>query len=230
MGEKTIRKELSMDSNKPEFTQEGKPPTNQTLKTQVEAEAALTRQASLGDPIAFTKLYELYIDDIYHYCYSRVGDIFEAENSTSETFTRALEALSQKHFTWQGKPLGAWLHGIAANVVHEHIRKSMKMSFIDELDHVLPPNEPVSEQPDMLETVIQREKQDAIWQLLKEFSVEEQQLLVLRYSYELSYAEIAKRLGRSENACKQLHYRVLKKLKLKAQEIDLWSEVTRNER
>ena len=227
-----------MDS-KPEFTREGKPQTSQrvssdhpdeTLKTQVEAEAALARQASQGDPIALTKLYELYIDDIYRYCYSRVGNISEAENLTSETFTRALEALSQKHFTWQDKPLGAWLHGIAANVVREYFRKSMKMSIIKGWDHVRAPNELVSEQPDMLETVIQKEKQDAIWQLLKEFPIEEQQLLVLRHGYELSYAEIAKRFGRSENACKQLHYRVLKKLKLKAQEIDLWSEVTRNER
>jgi hypothetical protein len=36
-------------------------------------------------------------------------------------------------------------------------------------------------------------------------------------------------LSRGENACKQWHYRVLKKLKLKAQEVDLWTEVPKDE-
>jgi RNA polymerase sigma-70 factor, ECF subfamily len=217
-----------MDS-KPEFTKEVKSNTSQTMRMQLDAEAALVRQASQGDSIALTKIYELYIDDIYSFCYSRVGNISEAENLTSETFTRALEALSHGHFTWQGKPLGAWLYGIAANVVREYMRKSMNAPIIEELDHLLAHNEPESEQPDMLETLIQKEKQDAIWQLIKELTVEEQRILVLRHGYELSYAEIAERLGRGENACKQFHYRVLKKLKLKAQEVDLWTEVPKDE-
>jgi hypothetical protein len=79
MGEKTIRRILSMD-NKPEFTKERTSNTSQTKRMQLDAEAALVRQASLGDSIALTKIYELYIDDIYSYCYSRVGNISEAEN------------------------------------------------------------------------------------------------------------------------------------------------------
>ena len=198
-------------------------------RAELAEEESLVRRASQGDSTALAKIYETYIDDIYRYFYSRVSNISEAETLTSETFTRALEALSHKHFTWQGKPLGAWLHGIAANVIREYTRKSMKAPFIEGLNDLLEPNEPVSEQPDMLETLIQQEKQNAIWQLIKEFPIEEQQILVLRHGYGLSYAEIAQRLGRSENASKQLHYRVLKKLKLKAQEFDLWTEVTNAE-
>ena len=88
-------------------------------------------------------------------------------------------------------------------------------------------NEPVSEQVDVLDAMIQREEQDALWELVKELTQEEQRVLVMRHVYDLSYAEIAKQLNYvSEGACRQAHYRILNKLKLKAQEADLWSAVT----
>jgi RNA polymerase sigma-70 factor (ECF subfamily) len=200
--------------------------TEFTGEVKLAQEAALVRRASQGDAIALTKLYETHIDDIYRFCYSQVRNISDAETLTSETFLRAIEALSQGHFTWQGKPFGAWLYGIASRVVQEYRRKSLNLAITEEIDPGSESTEPVSEQPEVLDIILQREERDALWQLVKELTIEEQRILVFRHVYDMSYAEIARRLGSSENACKQAHYRVLKKLKLKAQEVDLWNQVT----
>ena len=68
------------------------------------------------------KLYERNIDRVYHYFYSRVSNVSEAEVLTSETFTRAIEALTRGHYIWIGAPFGAWLLGIGAHVLQERNR------------------------------------------------------------------------------------------------------------
>jgi RNA polymerase sigma-70 factor (ECF subfamily) len=215
-GEKSTRRILSMD-NKPEFAREGESPTSQRLpsdypgEVQLNAEAALVRQAGRGDIDALSQLYECYIDRIYRYFYKRVRSISEAEALTSEVFACAIEALQGSRCQWQNKPFGSWLHGIAANVVRKYIRESMSAPIIEELDC----NASMSEQSDMLETSVQREEQNALWQLIKELSGVEQRALVAGCGYRLSYVEVREWLGRSENACKQSHYRALSELKQK---------------
>src|SRR5947208_16914395 len=56
-------------------------------------EAEQVRRASLGDPNAFVELYEHYFDRVFRYFFDRVGNIFEAEVLTVETFTLAVYAL-----------------------------------------------------------------------------------------------------------------------------------------
>jgi RNA polymerase sigma-70 factor (ECF subfamily) len=193
-------------------------------------EAGLVRRASQGDSAALTKLYELYIDLLYRYIFSRVHNVYEAQTLVSETFTRAIVALSSRgRYTWQSKRFGAYLYGIAGNVLLERNRKLKNGPLSEELDRALEGHEPMSPEPDALDALVQREEQAALWQLIKELALEEQRILILRHVYELPYADIAQVLGRSENACKQFHYRVLRKLKLKAQETDLWAEVTQGE-
>ena len=209
------------------------PPPRDRLDKQSEVrlaeEAELVRRAKQGDSVALAKLYENYIDQIYRFIYNWVRNVYEAQTLTSETFTRAIEALSRGRYTWQDKRFGAWLYGIARNTLLERQRKLKQGPVTEELDRVLETHEPSSQEPDALDTLVQREEQTALWQLIKELALEEQRILILRHVYDLSYADIAQGLGRSENACKQLHYRVLRKLKLKAQETDLWTEVTQGE-
>jgi len=190
-------------------------------------EAELVRRASQGDTVALVKLYENYLDLIYHYIFSWTNNVYEAQALTSETFTRAIEALSRGRYTWQNKSFGAWLYGIATKILLERSRKLKNAPATEQLDQVLESHELVSQEPNALDALVQKEEQAALWQLIKELAVEEQRILIMRHVYDLPYADIAQLLGRSESACKQLHYRVLRKLKLKAQETDLWTEVTK---
>jgi RNA polymerase sigma-70 factor, ECF subfamily len=224
-----------MDAEEPEFTEKVQPLTIQVPLGQFEnqdevrlaEEAELVRRVSQGDSVALVKLYENYLDPIYRYIFSWVHNVYEAQTLTSETFTRAIEALSRGRYTWQNKSFGVFLNGIATKIHLERSRKLKNAPATEELDQALESHELVSQEPDVLDALVQKEEQAALWQLIKELAVEEQRVLIMRHVYDLPYADIAQLLGRSESACKQLHYRVLRKLKLKAQETDLWTEVTK---
>lgn len=173
------------------------------------------QRACQGDQDALIKLYERNIDRVYRYFYSRVSNVSEAEELTSETFTRAIEALTRGHYGWRGAPFGAWLIGIGAHVLQERYRELKHTQLtegLDDLEYRISP----SVERDVLDIIVDREDRDALWQLVRELPVVEQQVLIMRHAYNLSYAEIAGRLQRSEVACKQLHYRALTKLKDKA--------------
>ncbi len=184
-------------------------------------EARLVQRAMEGDTGAFAALYEASIAGVYRYIYRRLENVFEAENLTSETFTRAVDLLAQGRYDWQGRPFRAWLIGIAAKILQEQYRVLKSTPVMEDLNDILEHNEPASGEDDILDAIVQQEEHSALWQLVEELPVLERSVIILRHVYELSYAHIARRLGRSEDACKQIHYRALKKLRLKAQERQL---------
>ncbi len=184
----------------------------------VRLEGVLVRRAIQGDSGAVAKLYESHFEFVYGYFCRRIRSISATEDLTSETFTRAVEALSRGLYEWRGKPFRAWLLGIARKVFHEWIRDSKTRSSTERLDDLVARGDLVGEEPDLLDSLVQREERTALWQLVRKLPMEQQRLVILRYAYGLSYAEIAQRLDRSENACKQLHYRALQRLKREARE------------
>ncbi|MFL5655194.1 MAG: RNA polymerase sigma factor [Ktedonobacteraceae bacterium] len=174
-----------------------------------------TQRASQGDQDAFIKLYERYIGRVYDYFFNRVSNVSEAEVLTSETFTRAIGALTRGRYVWRGAPFGAWLLSIGMHVLQERNRELKKASVTEGLDD---PEHGLSSriQGDVLDIIVEREERDALWQLVGELPIVEQRVLIMRHKDNLSYAEIASLLQRSEAACKQLHYRALTKLRDKA--------------
>lgn len=192
-------------------------------ETRLAEEAARVRRASQGDQNALIEIYEQSFDPIYGYFYKRTSKS-EAEALTSETFTRAIEGLLHGQYTWRGKPFISYLFGIAARVLKEHRRELNNTSGSDSLDDLLEHNEPLSEEEDVLSILVRREESGDLWGLVRALPVAERRILILRHADGLSYAEIAQRLKRSVNACKQLHYRALENLKRKAHESGLWSE------
>jgi RNA polymerase sigma-70 factor (ECF subfamily) len=196
-------------------------------EAQLAEEARLVQRAMEGDARAFAALYEANLDAVYRYIYRRLESVFEAENLTSETFTRAVDLLAQGRYKSQGKPFAAWLFGIAAKVLQERYRSLKSTPVMEDLHDILEHSELVSGEDDILDSIVQREEYSALWQLVEELPVRERSVIILRHVYELSYAQIAERLGGGEDACKQLHYRALKKLRRKAQGADLLGDVSR---
>lgn len=195
-------------------------PIERAVELRLAQEAEWVRRASEGDQDALVKLYERNIDQLYRYFYSRVENISEAEELTSETFTRAIKGLLRGDYSVQGKPFGSWLFGIAARVLKELKRESKDTSDMKDVDELPEYSQPANE-GDILDSFVQQEERDALWQLVRELPVVEQRILVMRHVDGLSYAQIAKRLSRSEFACKQLHYRALERLKKKVHEAGL---------
>jgi RNA polymerase sigma-70 factor (ECF subfamily) len=182
-----------------------------------EQEKQLVQDVLKGDLKALEKVYEMYVDPVYGYAFRRTRSKTDAEELTSEIFTRAIKALAQGQYALQGKPFGAWLTGIARHTCQEwqrtHSKEATTIPFEDFSD-----DQHLGETQDALEILLKREEWDWLWQLILELPLIDQKILVLHSGYGLSHAEIARGLHTTESACKQRHYRALHALRMRAQQ------------
>jgi RNA polymerase sigma-70 factor, ECF subfamily len=167
---------------------------------------ALVELAKKGDAEAFGQLYDHYLSTVYRYIYYRVGTHALAEDLTSETFLRALRALST--FRWQGRDFGAWLVTIARNLVTDHYKSGrfrLEVATGEILDYDSAADGPEDDVLAMLAN-------EALVKALKKLGADQQECLVLRFLNGLSVAETAQVLAKSEGAVKQLQLRAVRNL------------------
>ncbi len=152
-------------------------------------------QAARHDPQAFGELYLLYVDQVFRYLYSRLGNVHEAEDVTGLTFLAAFESFDR--FRQDGN-FAPWLFTIARNKAMDHFRRNKKQeSDISE--------ETTSAEMDPLSSVIQSEQAVALSRLIQGLPEDEQELLRLRFLAEMTYGEIAHFLHRTEQAVKKTY-------------------------
>lgn len=166
-------------------------------------EAALVAAAQ-RDPRDFGPLYELYVDRIYRYAYRRVGTHHEAEDVTAQTFQQALQALPA--YEWRGLPFGAWLFRIAGNIVNRRGRSAGREIAVEDVT-VFSGFEPVDDDP--ADHVWRTEQAGELAEMLKRLPLDQQRVLVLKFSHGMKNREIGDLMGRSEGAIKQLVHRAL---------------------
>jgi len=84
------------------------------------SESEAIRQAQLGDPTAFERIYQLHSRRVYALCLRMVGNTAEAEDLAQEAFLQ----LFRKIGTFRGESaFSTWLHRLAVNVVLMKLRK-----------------------------------------------------------------------------------------------------------
>jgi RNA polymerase sigma-70 factor (ECF subfamily) len=163
----------------------------------VQDEESLVQRAKQRDQEAFAQLYEHYFDKIYRYVTLRTGNDAEAEDMTQQVFLNALQSISS--FKWKGIPFSAWLFRIAHNKVVDYLRRNKGTAV--PLDESLASN-------DGNPQVVAEHKQD-IGQLLlatKKLTGAQREVISLRFASELSIAQVAKVMGKSEGAVKALQH------------------------
>jgi RNA polymerase sigma-70 factor, ECF subfamily len=171
------------------------------LRNKQDAEAAQIR-AARADPKAFGLLYDRYAPPIYRYLLSRLGNVAEAQDVTSQTFLTAFEAFPRyQHLGY----FSAWLFSIARSKYIDHLRKARTQP--DSLDEQVK-----AELPDPLGQVIETERVSALKECIRALPEHEQELLRLRYVAGLSFAEVASILTKKEDAVKKSIYRLLDRL------------------
>lgn len=159
--------------------------------------------AAKDDPAAFGRLYDRYLQPVYRYLYSRLGDAHTAEDVTSQTFVAAYEALPKYRERGQ---FTAWLFRIARSKLYDHLRRSRREVGLEAAGELL-------EREDALGALIRAEELSRVRFLISHLNEEEQDLIRLRYVAELSFSEIAALLGKREDAVKKTLYRLLARLK-----------------
>jgi RNA polymerase sigma-70 factor (ECF subfamily) len=156
-----------------------------------------------NNPEAFVALYDRYVLRVYRYMLHRTGDEMTAEDLTSQVFLDALKNLP--HFSSR-VPFGAWLFTIARRRVADYYREFHPTASLEETQN-LP-----SLDVDPLKELIQTDRLKELETQLTCLDEGERELLRLRFSAELSFAEMGLLLGQKENTVKKSLYRLLDRL------------------
>jgi len=158
-------------------------------------------EAAQKDPRRFAELYENNFARVYAYVARRVRYREEAQDITAEVFHQALANLGR--FEWRGLPFSAWLMRIASNAIADRWKLVAR-------EHGNPtPGEPASKEISPEEI----EQRARLFRLVETLPDDQRRVIEMRFAQEKSINEIARELGRTDGAIKQLQFRGLESLR-----------------
>ena len=144
---------------------------------------------------------------IYSFAVYESRDHHAAEDLTEQTFLRALAALPrfQERGEGEGSTFRVWLFQIARHALSNERRRVRRHpeATLDAALAVRGPDDPS-------ETVAQRQLLEQAWAVVQRLPDDRRRALVLRFVEEMTTAEIATVLGRSEGAPRVLIHRALR--------------------
>jgi RNA polymerase sigma-70 factor (ECF subfamily) len=167
--------------------------------------------AARADPARFDALYRKYVAQVYNFAVYELGDHHEAEDATERTFLSALAALprfEERARVEDGRDASTfrvWLFRIARNVVAERRRRWRRRPEAP-LDLALATPDPL----DVERAVVEREAATTAWRAVDRLTGDRRRAVILRFVHEMSTAEIAAVLERSEGAVRVLIHRGLR--------------------
>lgn len=174
-----------------------------------EADERLLIQAAQRDPARFAELYELNFERVYAYIVRRVQDRAETEDLTAEVFHHALANLPQ--FEWRGIPFAAWLFRIAANLISDRRQRS-GLEVAD--------NERIGAAQASAAEIEAVERRATLFRLVDTLPAEQRRVVILRFVDQKSIKEVARDIGKTEGAVKQLQFRALSSLRARMEGAD----------
>jgi RNA polymerase sigma-70 factor, ECF subfamily len=168
-------------------------------------------EAAQADPAQFEALYRKYLAQVYSYAFYELRDHHDAEDVTERTFLAALTNLGR--FEERARPAdgdGAstfrvWLFRIARNAVAERSRRRRRRpeATLDAAATVAAPHDVEAE-------AALHDDAAAAWRAVGRLRGDRRRAVILRFVDEMSTAEIAGILDRSEGAVRVLIHRALR--------------------
>jgi RNA polymerase sigma-70 factor (ECF subfamily) len=163
--------------------------------------AAATPRARDGDDDALRLLYLLYADNVYGYVLGIVRDEHDAEDITSEVFSRLPRALTR--YQVSAAPFAAWLLRVARNAALDHLRAQRSV-----------PRAEIRASGETSETAEHqaRERLAGLREALETLPEDQRQVMLLRLVAGLTPGEVAVQLDRSVDAVHALHHRARRRM------------------
>jgi len=150
-------------------------------------------KAKKGDQVAFTFLLDHYWNEVYGFMLRRTENETDAEDITIDTFSKAFDKIGSYNPDFQ---FNTWLIAIAKNVHIDMLRKKKSSLFIeitdeeDEQAYNVADTAPTAE-----DELITEQNLSRLLQFIKELKPHYQEVIQLRYFQEMSYQEIADKIG-----------------------------------
>jgi RNA polymerase sigma-70 factor, ECF subfamily len=180
--------------------------------THLDRDRALV-EAARRDRQQFDALYRRYLAEVYNFAFYELGDHHAAEDATERTFLAALANLDR--FEERAQPAdgdGAstfrvWLFRIARNAIANERRQQRNhpSTAIDTAGDIVAAANVES-------SAVARDEVAAAWRAVSRLPGDRRRAIVLRFVEEMSTAEIAGVLGKSEGAVRVLLHRALRSL------------------
>ncbi len=150
---------------------------------------------------------ELYKENaalVYHFLLSKCGDSQVAEELTQETFLQAIRSVD----SYDGScKMSVWLCQIAKHLLYQYWRKQRISVPLEEEDRIL------SEKPGVERQVLAREELLEVLGRLHRLPVNMREVVYLRITGDLSFREIGRIMGKSENWARVNFFRAKELLK-----------------
>jgi len=158
-------------------------------------------EAALGRA-QFATVYEAYVDRIYSFVFSHVGNHEDAEDITSQVFIKTYKSLDK--FAGRGS-LESWLFQIARNAIADFWREHYKLPAV-----------PLADGWDLassddIPALDQTAREERVKHLLDRLPENYRDVLVQRFLLRASITETAKNLGVTEANARVLQFRALRR-------------------
>lgn len=173
-------------------------------------EQQIIKRVLAGDKQAYAHIINAYKNPLYATIVRMTGNAQIAQDLVQEAFIKIYEQLAK----YDGKgPFKSWLYRVATNYCIDEFRKKSYQMKTEELQ------EGTLQEPVHPEVIyIKNEQSRQLEHLLSKLPEKERAILLMRYSNELSYEEIAQLLQTTVSDVRNKLHRVKKKLRRQVKE------------
>jgi RNA polymerase sigma factor (sigma-70 family) len=166
-------------------------------------------EINLDGPPVVAQLYQQYASKIFNYIRQHVPSFEDAEDILVEVFVVALE--NEEIFTWEEKIQQAWLWRVTHNKVVDFYRRTKRKSDIPLSAFNEEAFEHDSASPE--QSSIRGEEDEQLHALIEKLSPLQQEVLQLRFAYDLKSTQIASQLGKRDGTVRSILSRTLNQLR-----------------
>jgi len=181
-------------------------------------EPIVTRSQTGAGPIDWSAELERHGRWLRTVALARVGDAAAADDVMQEVATAALE---KGHQLRDPNSIGAWLYRLAVvGALQYRRRQGRRRKLVEQYAERGAPAEKNSRDPDPLDWLLADERKSMVRQALERLPRRDAELLLLKYSEDWSYRQMAEHLGMSESAVEARLHRARQKLRSELHRLD----------
>lgn len=164
----------------------------------------LILQSQRGDTEAFGRIYDLYAQKIFNFIFGKIRQKEASEDLAHTVFLKAWMNLKSYQPRSNAK-FSTWLFQIANYTLIDYWRTKKPTVELREVENSV----------QFAQNPQHYEEYEYLWKALSKLSLEYQTVLDLRFRQDLSVAETAKIMGKSQVGVRVLQHRALKALRTK---------------